>query len=401
MYRRYSDNGFLIFFRGVLFLLLYSFISLMLEQYAIKVPLFTTQFNSLINLLFLLSGIALVFQNRTVRSKDSWFLILAVFSTISTLSNSAVYSTSITRVVLFVCNQLFWFSILMICDRCFSKIQDFDRLLDAIIAFAYVVLAINSLFFINRFVKSSATVYYGLCLTPIFLLRNKSLLSKVAVFIVGALLLISNKRTGIIALILSLMAYIIINGKVRGEKNKVLNRAFYFLFIMLLLYIGISIVNFRYGVDIVSNFIGLASDGGSHRDVIYSSVVEAIKNSNGVNLWLGHGFNSVYYNRVAFDVSTASFTSAHSDFLEVLYDYGIIGLVSYLMVILRFGMHFLDMYRYRYRNTAIYAVSYIIFIVLSAFSHLIIYQTYIAIILMIWCYLIHDFKVSIENTNIA
>ena len=152
MYRRYSDNGFLIFFRGVLLLLLYSFTSLMLEQYAIKVPLFTVQFNSLINLLFLLSGMALVFQNRTVRSKDSWFLILAVFSTISTLSNSNVYSTSTTRIILFVCNQLFWFSILMICDRCFSKIRDFDRLLDAIIAFAYVVLAINSLFFINRYI---------------------------------------------------------------------------------------------------------------------------------------------------------------------------------------------------------------------------------------------------------
>lgn len=71
-------------------------------------------------------------------------------------------------------------------------------------------------------------------------------------------------------------------------------------------------------------------DGASGRDEIYSSILEAFQNSTFWEFCFGHGFFSV------FEVTSAIFgfgLMAHSDYLEIILDLGLLGIMIYLSII--------------------------------------------------------------------
>lgn len=127
-------------------------------------------------------------------------------------------------------------------------------------------------------------------------------------------------------------------------------------------------------VDRLNN---IGNDGGSGRLDVWKYTWGMIKNSNFFSLLFGHGFNAVYNH-------SNLKLSAHTDVLEVIYDYGMIGSVVYLTFIRSIFSTFKYVKFYRKDLVPAYATSLVLFTSVSILSHLIIFPTYFLYLCLFW-----------------
>lgn len=71
--------------------------------------------------------------------------------------------------------------------------------------------------------------------------------------------------------------------------------------------------------------------GGSGRDVIYSHIFSGIMDSSIKELFFGHGFYATT-NLTAQIYGTHLAQAAHNDWLEIMYDFGLIGIITYACI---------------------------------------------------------------------
>ena len=155
------------------------------------------------------------------------------------------------------------------------------------------------------------------------------------------------------------------------------------VFTALLVIMGLFTI-FQYKADSITNvsqrFDLIKDDGGSGRDIIYMDVYNRYVNGTVFNQILGRGFDSVSGSDKTMSLS------AHNDFLEVLYDFGIIGFIFYLLIHLSLVKWILRLYRARNQLLFPVLVSYVCFIIMSMVSHLILYPTYFGLLIAFWAY---------------
>lgn len=227
------------------------------------------------------------------------------------------------------------------------------------------------------------SVYYCLLLLPIlFIQRNKAVIvSSVVVSFVAIIL--SGKRAAFIALVLALLipVFFFTDKKKRGIKQ--------ILALILLIVVLIAAyyyVTSVYEITLFERLGMLTEDGGSGRLEIYKSVLEGFGESSFFQKLFGHGYNGVASDAVIVKVNgwdtSLTATSAHNDFLEVLYDYGILGLILYIAMIIRMFRFAIRLKKIDFHYFRMYLSAMIIFLTMSMVSHLIIYPTYIAFLLM-------------------
>ena len=132
--------------------------------------------------------------------------------------------------------------------------------------------------------------------------------------------------------------------------------------------------------DVSQRFEMIEDDGGNGREMIYKDVIERYASSDIVSQLFGKGYNSV----TGTDKTRA--LSAHNDFLEVLYDYGAIGFVFYLLIHLSLIKWAILLFRRKSPMAFPVLVSYVCFIVMSMVSHLIIYPTYFGLLTSFWAF---------------
>ena len=122
----------------------------------------------------------------------------------------------------------------------------------------------------------------------------------------------------------------------------------------------------------------LEEDEGSGRLERYKDVLRLLRDEdNRGKIVLGHGYRTV-------EDSLGESSSAHNDFLEVLYDYGIIGLLLFVLFHLALIKRVLYLRKIESEFMEGYAVSYAIFFIMSMVSHLIIYPTYFIFLTSYW-----------------
>lgn len=118
-------------------------------------------------------------------------------------------------------------------------------------------------------------------------------------------------------------------------------------------------------------------DISNGREEIYLATLELIKNESLPHFVLGNGHNAVRQN-------PAMGISAHNEFLEILYDYGIIILLIYLC----FWAYILKQWYYHYRHDTIYFMPYTlsvcIFAVMAMVSQLVLYCSYFLYLVFFW-----------------
>ncbi len=311
-----------------------------------------------------------------------WF-----WSCFSTIANETDIKSLIKNLVF----QSFWLVVFLFFSV-YLKDRKKTQEINFVFKLAYVFMIITGVYYIIWSLTRPAivmsgtvnTVYYPLMLLPLVFTKRNKMSVVLGILLLLFATLISEKRTALIALVLALVIPIIINPN--SKRKSKFKRAILFLLVGLAVFALAYLFILYFEIDIIDRFMNLSNDGGSGRNHIYATVWQSIKNLGVRDLFIGNGFNGVANDKIVMLIDSNIFgfeyTSAHNDFLEIIYDYGIIGLLLYVFFLAQMVKVLFKLYinRSRYFSMALSAT--ILYLVVSTSSHLIIYPTYIVFLLM-------------------
>lgn len=327
---------------------------------------------------------SLLFFHRKNTFKDLTFLgkTLFVFSiyilfsclVMKRFNNTMHYISTFTIASLWIYIYLFFYTL---------KLRyDIDKYIPKFITIAFII---SVALFLRNYILNNAMghigyhyieAYYAITLIPaITTLKGKN---KYLFFMITVICsIIAGKRTGMITCILAIVLYILMIGKNFSSKIKTI------IFGSILLvgaYLALNQIMGKEIDAIVERFESIEEDDGSGRGELFSNIYNEITSNE--------NFNSFVFGKGHYEVINSKSSngfSAHNEFLEVAYDYGIIGLTIFLFI-------FVAIYKiYRRAKERQYKVatflSFVIFFIFSFTSHTILATTNIAFLCMFWGYI--------------
>ena len=245
-----------------------------------------------------------------------------------------------------------------------------DELQDFFATWIIVGMLIIAYFFLQnwRFMNAvdeahMGTAYWILFLMPILLHTPHKWLRYAGLILVGAILFASFKRGGILAFGCGLLAYLFVKEILIGRK---FTKLIFFVIAIMALAIVFIVVDNALDNLFTERFMNIKDDGGSGRDQVWATTWRMIQQSAFEHLLFGHGHNSVLTN-------SPLRLSAHNDFLECIYDFGLFGSLFYFMLHISLIRQIFRNIRLRNPEAAIMAFTYSFFLILSLMSHVLIY----------------------------
>lgn len=165
--------------------------------------------------------------------------------------------------------------------------------------------------------------YFPLLILPLVLLHPSKILKTISWLLVVFVIISSQKRGGLVALGLGVFVYALCR-MIVSQNKKALLAVIAFVIIPIIVF-GISHLVSALDSSILERFATLQKDKGSGRFDIWLRVINSIANSSRLEHLTGHGYLSVP------DLIGDANLPAHNDFLEIFYDYGLIGLLIYII----------------------------------------------------------------------
>ena len=224
----------------------------------------------------------------------------------------------------------------------------------------------------------ASDIYYMLTLYPFYMLTHKKekLFAVVTLFII-IIQFISGKRTGFLALIIAATVYMILSAYVK-QKHSIRKTLFAVVAAGVssgAVYWILMYIDRVFSLGMFLRLERLSSDGGGGRSGIYTIVWNHFKESRIAEKLFGHG-----------NFSTEPLTGflAHNDYLEVLYDYGIIAFAALAGIMIFLFAYAYRMVREKNPVAPAFAASLVIGLFLSMFSFLMVYFTYVTSIAAFW-----------------
>lgn len=222
--------------------------------------------------------------------------------------------------------------------------------------------------------SQSNIVYWCLCPLPFLLLVKNKWLQILAIMLMIFITILTGKRSATIIMLTVVFFYLTNNMKRR-------NKFGYAFAILIGLVAGYFIV-YNYLADAFGGLVermevmGAEGDSSMSRVDIYSDCLR-VMNGNDVFDWIfGRGYESVR--------ALSGHTNAHNDALQMLFEYGLIGLCFYIYMLVY------SIKRARLLNKIEspfyvgYMASVVIFIVLGLVSNLVVFYSYFAYICAFW-----------------
>lgn len=212
---------------------------------------------------------------------------------------------------------------------------------------------------------------------PFAFLINKKWIRYVLIALIAATVILSLKSTSILALVLSLSVTFFVSEYVtKAKRSKGVLALVIVLAILMIVwpYVSEQLLS-DYGINWEDKISSSTETGGSGRFDIWKSTLDAQFNSTFPQWIIGHGHNAV--------IRINGF-SAHNDFLEILYDYGLIMFVIYVSFCVRLYRTLKTLVRNRSEYAVAFSCSLALFFVLSMFTHLIIYPGLLLHVSLCW-----------------
>lgn len=147
---------------------------------------------------------------------------------------------------------------------------------------------------------------------------------------------------------------------------------------VLLLLLSVEVVTYvdsSFDGHLLSRFESISEDKGSGRLDIWANTLTDFSNKHFSNKVLGSGYNAVLCDGNEF--------SAHNDLIEMLYDFGYVGLFLYLIFIIKFVIIAIKVKQLNKKYYHASIISLIIFFVMSTVSHLWLYPSFFAYIMIL------------------
>ncbi|WP_268254230.1 O-antigen ligase family protein [Clostridium cadaveris] len=228
---------------------------------------------------------------------------------------------------------------------------------------------------------------------PFIYSLDNLILKSIGIICILFSVLISMKRTAFIATIISLLIYVFMEKRKKDSKYSSKIRKIPIILAVLIMFFIVYNYTLDLGFNVFSRVASIKSDGGSNRFIIFRLVnISILKNNIFETLW-GNGYNAV--------ALMTGGLSAHNDFLEIFYDFGIVGFIFYIFmyfILIRYAVTFK---RKNYKYSAAFSSSIYILLCVSLSSHLIFIPTYIAFLGLFWGLCIYDYEnrtLNIEET---
>jgi O-antigen ligase len=217
-------------------------------------------------------------------------------------------------------------------------------------------------------------VYFPLLTFPWLPLVKKSLWRYFGMTLVTLAVFYSLKRTALVALAMAAVTYVIVDYVVVTRRLRLVKVIVPAVLLCLAVVTYYRIDELR-GGTFSSRLRSTSTDEGSGRLGIYAAILDELKRSSVNSVVLGHG----HYSSVGYVGKTA-----HNDFLEVVFDYGMVGLSLYVLLHFCLITKSYKLLRSRSPFASAYAASYVVFFGMSMVSHLIIYPTYFVFMTALW-----------------
>jgi len=197
-------------------------------------------------------------------------------------------------------------------------------------------------------------------------LKNKFL--KWFCVVVGAIVVLSSiKRGGILAFTFAMLVYYFVHNIYIKKTNHPIRNILSIILSMIILVTAFVIYDEKANNGLIIERINnLSEDDGSGRGEVMSYMINYIPQLSLQELIIGHGFEG------SREFSPLELT-AHNDFLEALYDYGLIGLIVYLYFYIILFKKLRLLIKQKSEYAAPLAAGVALFCFLSMISHIIIY----------------------------
>lgn len=280
-----------------------------------------------------------------------------------------------------------YFGIYLLSSKLMSSGYDIQKLsngffaIEIIFSAMYIVYRFNGLDISSGAVNS---VYFIITLLPLIMINHNVKVRWIGLILIILVTVISNKRTAFLMVLSAVLIYILLTLFLKNINMKKK------LALIVLVLISALIVYYVYGylstkveINIFNRLETLSEDGGSGRDIIYESVISKIKEFNFFECVIGHGYNGVF-------LTSGIETSAHNDFLEIIYDYGFTGLAIYVAMICKIISITIKKFRTNATMALAGTICLVMFLFMSTFSHLLLYPTYFMYFIVFWSVMCHE-----------
>lgn len=260
------------------------------------------------------------------------------------------------------------------------------------IAAAIAIIAYFQYFTGMKAIKGDgAKVYYILGLLPLTLIySSKRKYIPIVIAILASIL--SAKRGAMVAVALMLIAWIVVSNSKKGKSLKsTLKILFAIIATVLFVVVVFNYINVNINTNLFHRFEKLSYDGGSGRTDRWNLVINEFKNSSFLLMLIGHGKDSI--------IAVVG-GNAHNDFLEVLFNHGIICLIMYIAFYVFLISQYFEMRRRKYIHSDAFIMSIICSLCIAMYSFYIIDPNYVICGMMSYGLLLADFeKTKQENSN--
>lgn len=209
--------------------------------------------------------------------------------------------------------------------------EEMDKLSSRLFFFMFIAFVIG--FFVSiilkreynseLFVEDNNSYYLMYLLPALLLVNDKALRLKIYMIVSFFCVFLSMKRGGILGITGGLVVSYLLN---RNKQNRKTNASVRVGGVIIIAAVIAYFLNNTMGGLVIDRFEEISDTGGSGRDLIWSEGVLLINSSTGVEKWIGHGFDSARG-------ATLWGVSLHNDFLEIVYDFGWIGLVLFIIFV--------------------------------------------------------------------
>lgn len=308
-----------------------------------------------------------------VYTKDNLFFTIYLIYFLST--QYMLWNINVSQLIMIIYSPIMFIA--------FSKFH-IERYFYEKLTFSYILL-ITCTYFYTRFflgINNGLVInscYYLLLTVPIVYLFRNVYRKNISFLLISIVILFSMKRTALLALIIVIFIELILN---LFKKKRISLRRVVFFIPFSLFTIGLlikinKIISNIYNNNIFMRFYS-GDTVGESRGVILKLLLEKMcTNTNIYFILLGQGINStIYY--------TGGLT-AHNDFVEVLFDFGVLGLLLYIMIYIIFIKKIRRVTNAKEKRSLLYTM--VILLIVSLSSHLIFIPSYVSLLIMNYNYL--------------
>jgi hypothetical protein len=277
----------------------------------------------------------------------------------------------------------------------FHKVHIFFVLLLVLIVPLFILVSNYQNTYTNDEYSALAEVYFILILLPWVLLYPDAKWKNAGILVIIIAVLWAMKRTAFIALVVALPTYYLLD-KIRKSKLIDWRQIAGICVLAIILIPTYSYIETKTNGKLMARISSSVDDEGSGRLDIYKEVIK-LQSEGRIDSWiLGRGQNAV-------SKSTSNGVSAHSDWFEVMFDYGLVGLALYSSIHLLLLSKIILLIKQRSYYGPPMAASYALFFIISLTSHLVIYAATFAFLMAFWgsIFAISDRRISTQPKSVS